>query len=114
MQDEVYRSGEQGQGMADSLPHATLDAVAVDGFAERFGNGETDAWAGCGAALLALRRAKGVELADLFGELLAAGLVDALEVSVFPQPVSGGGGHGERHVAKPGLTCEGAQAEGLP
>jgi len=90
MEDDVDGRGEEWEGGADGFAQAALDAVAVDGFAEGFGDGEADAGAwGVGAALSG---AKGVEVGDLFGELLAAGLVDELVVGVFAQAV--GDGHG--------------------
>jgi hypothetical protein len=73
MQDNIYRRGEERECGADSLAHAALDAVAVDGFAESFGNSEADAGSdGVGSAVGGTQR---VEVGELLAELLAAGFI---------------------------------------
>ena len=86
MQDDVDGRGEQREGRADSLAQAALDAVAIDGFAERLGHGEADARAGGGGASASAGR-ECVEVGELLAELLAASLVDELVVGVFAEAV---------------------------
>jgi len=98
MQDDVDGRGEERERGADGLAEAALDAVAVDGLAEGFGDGEADAWAGgVGSAVSGTER---VEVGELLRELLAAGFIDELVVGVFAQTMSGlrdrRGGHGRR------------------
>ena len=82
----------RGESGADGLAQAALDAVAVDGTAEGFGDGEADA--GTGGVGTSFAWTEGVEVGDLFGELLTAGFIDQLIVSVFAQAVCvGGRGH---------------------
>ena len=50
VEDDVDGRGEEGEGGADGFAQATLDAVAIDGLAEGFGDGEADARAGGGGA----------------------------------------------------------------
>ena len=81
---------EEREVGADGLAHAALDAVAVDGFAEGFGDGEADSGAQREAGVV---RAEGDEEAHLTGELFAAGGVHALVVGVFAEPEDLGDGH---------------------
>ena len=83
VEDDVDWGGELGEVPADGLAHAALDAVAVDGLAHDLAYGESDARGGLGE--VAVGGAGGDEVAHLLGELLAAGLVNALVVGVFPQ-----------------------------
>jgi hypothetical protein len=88
VKDYVDRGIESGQVVADGLAHAPLDAVAIDGLAHHFADGEANAGAGDidipqGRAVWSKLRTKGEEVRHLFCELLAAGFVDALVVGVF-------------------------------
>jgi len=104
VEDDVDWGGEVGEGGADGFAEAAFDAIAVDRSTEGFGDGKADPGAGSVAAPVCW--AQGVEVGDLFGELLAAGLVDQLVVSVFAEAVRGAGVH-EVHLclnarARPG------------
>lgn len=90
VEDNVDGSVEGGKVAADGLAHAALNAVAVDRLAHDLSYGKTDAGTGGVGiaerlAVGALQGPKGEEVAHLFGELLAARLIDALVVGVFAQ-----------------------------
>jgi hypothetical protein len=90
VEDDVHRSVERGQVFANDLPHAAFDAVAVDGLAHDFADGEADAGGvgvgvAEGGAVGPKLRAEGEEVAHLLAELFAAGLVDALVIGMFAQ-----------------------------
>ena len=87
VEDNVDGRGEEGEGGADGLAEAALDAIVIDSLAKGFGDGEADAWAGGGGA--AIRGARCVEVGELLAELLPASLVDELVVSVFAEAMRG-------------------------
>jgi hypothetical protein len=99
VQNQVYRDRELWERGADGFAHAALDAVAIDGFSKRFGDREADARAFWDELLRVLwfRYTNGVEVADGAAKLLAAGLVNALVISVFAKAMGcEGRGHRRR------------------
>jgi hypothetical protein len=103
VKNHVDRCIERRKIVAYGLAHATLDAIAVDGLAHHFANGEAYAWAiGVDAAEEFTVRAQlwpqTEKVAHLLPKLLATRLVNALVVRVFAKPEDrvGGGGHRSR------------------
>jgi hypothetical protein len=94
MKHHVDRGFEQRKLSPHRFAHPPLDAVAVHRLAHRLAYGEADARSvrACAAHRSTVRaecRAQREEVAHLFGELLAAGLVDALVVGVLAQAAGG-------------------------
>ncbi len=86
MQDDVYRRSDERQLVADGFAHTPLDAVAVYGTAQGFGDCESNSWArGVASSALGANR---IEVGDLLGKQFTARLVDELIVGVFAQSVS--------------------------
>jgi hypothetical protein len=99
MKNDIYWGVERRQIVAYSFAHTALDAVAINCLAHYLANSETDARAlgVCAAQQFAIRaelRAQGEKVRHLFRELFAAGLVNALIVSVFSETEGdSSGGH---------------------
>jgi hypothetical protein len=91
VEDEVERWSEEICGLlAEGGAHAALDAIAVDGFAEDFGDGEADAHAsGWGRGWLGGEK-EGAKGSAAF----AAVFIDALVVGVLFEEDGELGGHG--------------------
>lgn len=91
MEDEVGGDREEGEVGADEGSAASLDAVAIVGFAEGFGNGQADA--GAGGLGAAFRGAEGEEVGEVGGVFAAGERVRVLVVGVLAEAV--GLGHGQ-------------------
>ncbi len=95
MQNDVHRRGQPRQRAANGGAHAALDPVAINGLAERLGNGEADPRARRRRLPIALPQQ--IKTGDLFAKPAASGLIDVLVVGVFGQAMRvGRDGHGDR------------------
>src|SRR5664279_1569248 len=86
MKDHVDIRLQQSDVVANSLPHTTLDAIALDGIAKYFAGGESHARARRRRGFGGAGNANRGEVRHRWRELLTAGFVDPLVVSVLAQP----------------------------